>query len=140
MLYNGICMLKLLKTPFLLLLRRAPCSTAPTLTETQTHTEDRITDEEAADISSPQGRFGDPQPAAARGEDGSATRGDDDAAARDDDGFAARGDDAAAACDDEGSVARGDDDAAAHGKDGSTTRGFPRPAKGRETRAFGGPG
>ncbi len=66
-------------------------------------------------MGSPQGRFGDPQPAAAR-------------------------DDAAAARDDEGSVARSDDDAAAHSEDGSTTRGFPRPAKGRETRAFGGPG
>ncbi len=128
-------------TPFHLLLRRAPSSTAPTVTETQTDTEDRTNrDEEAADISFPQGRFGDPQPAAARGEDGSAARGDDDAAACDDDGFAARGDDATAARDDEGSVARGDDDAAAHGKDGSTTRGFPRPAKGRETRAFGGLG
>ncbi len=92
----------------------------------------RITDEEAADINSPQGMFGDNQPAAARGEDGSAARGEDDAATR--------GDDAAAARDDEGSVARGDDDAAAHGEDGSITRGFPRPAKGRETRAFGGPG
>ncbi len=81
------------------------------------------TDEEAADIDSPQGSSGDPQPVAARGNDGSAARGDDAAATRDD----------------EGSVARGDD-AAAHGEDGSTTRGFPRPAKGRDTRAFGGPG
>ncbi len=80
------------------------------------------TDEEAADIDSPQGSSGDPQPAAARGDDGSA----------------ARGDDAAAAHDDEGSVAHSDDDAAAHGEDGSTTRGFPGPAKGRDTRAFGG--
>ncbi len=62
---------------------------------------------------------------AACGEDGSATRGDDDAAARGDDDTAARND--------EGSVARGDDDDAA-------ARGFPRPAKGRGTRAFGGPG
>ncbi len=119
MLFNGLCVLKLLKYSFCLLLRRAPLLQPRTVTESKTHTEDRITDEEAADISSPQGRFGDPQP-------------EDDAAARDDDGFAARGDDAAAARDDEGSVARGDDDAATHG--------FPRPANGRETRAFGGPG
>ncbi len=125
MLFNGLCVLKLLKYSFRLLLRRAPLLQPPTVTESKTDTEDRTTrDEEAADVSSPQGRFGDPQPAAARGEDGSAARGDDDAAARDDDGFATRG----------------DDDAAAHGKDGSTTRGFPRPAKGRETRAFGGLG
>ncbi len=69
---------------------------------------------------------------AARGEDGSASRGDDDAAARDDEGSVARGDDDAAD--------HGDDDAAARGKDGSATRGFPRPSKGRGTRAFGGPG
>ncbi len=73
------------------------------------------TDEEAADIDSPQGSSGDPQPAAARGDDGSTARGN------------------------KGSVARGDV-ASAHGEDGSTTRGFPRPAKGRDTRAFGGPG
>ncbi len=83
------------------------------------------TEDEEADAGSPQRWPGDHQPAAARGDDGSAARGED--------GSAARGDDDAAA-------ARGDDDAAAHGEDGSAARGFRRPAKGRGTRAFGGPG
>ncbi len=56
------------------------------------------TDEEAADIDSPQGRSGDPQPAAARGDDGSTARGDEDAAARGEDGSAARGEDVVLTC------------------------------------------
>ncbi len=85
--------------------------------ELHTVTEDStITgDEEASDIGSPQGRFGDPQPAAAHGDDGSAARGED--------GSAARGDDASASRDDEGSAVRGDDDAAARDDDGSAARG-----------------
>ncbi len=51
-----------------------PCSI---VTEDSTRTED-----EAAEIGSPQGRFGDPQPAAARDDDGSVARGDDDATVR----------------------------------------------------------
>ncbi len=80
-----------------------------TVTEDWTLTED----EEAADIGSPQGRFGDPQPAAARGDDGSAARGEDASASRYDEGSAVRGDDDAAAPDDDGSAVRSDDDGSA---------------------------
>ncbi len=77
-------------------------------------------------------------------DDGSAARSDDDgsAARSDDDGSAARSDDdgSVARSDDDGSATRGDEDASVRGDDGSAARGFPRPAKGRETRAFGGLG
>ncbi len=76
-----VYVLRLLNTPVLSTLPSGAFSSATYRNRNTDQDRRRITDEEAADVSSPQGKFGDPQLAATRGKNDSASRSDDDGSA-----------------------------------------------------------